>query len=87
MERLYRAYRRDGPAGVQSKKRGGPGNNRYPDVVREMALELVRRHYADFGPTPLAKRLGGHRKPVGSSTSFSWANGLRAVPVPDPRQR
>ncbi|MFM2419009.1 MAG: hypothetical protein RL385_3732, partial [Pseudomonadota bacterium] len=51
VERLYAAYKARGAAGLVSRKRGAPGYRRMPAEVRELALDLVREWYADFGPT------------------------------------
>src|SRR5262245_20961606 len=51
VRRLYRAFRRDGAAGLASRRRGRPSNRRLAPAVREQALALVRARYADFGPT------------------------------------
>jgi len=50
-KRLLSAYRRYGVEGLISKRRGMPSNNKIKDDVRSLALELVRQHYPDFGPT------------------------------------
>jgi transposase-like protein len=51
VHRLLRAYDRDGPAGLVSKKRSQPGNRRHSEEFRNAALDLIREHYLDFGPT------------------------------------
>ena len=51
MTRLVRAFKDKGATGLISKKRGKPSNRRYSDGYRDYVLELVRLHYADFGPT------------------------------------
>jgi len=51
VKRLTRRLRAEGSAGVISRKRGAPSNRRIAPQVRERYLELVRQHYADFGPT------------------------------------
>jgi len=56
-ERLLASYRRDGPAGLISGKRGKPSNRLLPDEQRREALELVRRYYTDFGPTLAHEKL------------------------------
>jgi hypothetical protein len=53
VERLCRALRRSGAAGLVSRQRGRPSNRRLPAALRERALELVLERYSDFGP-PLA---------------------------------
>ena len=49
--RLLDRLRSDGASGLVSRKRGRPSNRRYSDVMRERIIEIVREHYADFGPT------------------------------------
>lgn len=60
--RLCGAYRRDGAAGLVSRKRGRVGNRRLPPAVEAQVVELSRRFYRQMGPTlvrdKLAKRHG-----------------------------
>lgn len=66
---LLKAYRQEGPAGLISKKRGKPSNNRLPDKLREKALSLIREKYSDFGPTLAREKLiGKHQMRI--STDF-----------------
>ncbi len=55
--RLLKGMRKDGPAGLISKRRGLPSNHRLPPEYRELAMTLVRERYADFGPTLAAEKL------------------------------
>ncbi len=57
VKRLVRRFRRDGPAGLISTRRGRPSNRRTDPQLIEHALELVREHYADCGPTFAAEKL------------------------------
>jgi transposase len=57
VERLCRALRTDGAAGLVSRKRGRPSNRRLSAALRERALELVRDRYSDFGPTLACEKL------------------------------
>lgn len=57
VQRLCRALREHGPAGLVSKKRGRPSNRRLPQALRQQALALVRERYADFGPTLAHEKL------------------------------
>src|SRR5689334_19264198 len=71
--RLLRAYRAGGAEGLVSRRRGRPGNRRYPDEVREAALAAVRERYADFGPTLAAEKLAGvHDLKLGRETVRRW---------------
>ena len=55
VRRLYRAFVRDGAAGLVSRRRGQPSARRLPTATRERALLLVRERYADFGPPSLTR--------------------------------
>ncbi len=56
VERLFARYKRDGPAGLISQRRG-QRNRTLPKALREEALSLVRTRYADFGPTLAHEKL------------------------------
>ena len=56
IERLYARYKRDGPAGLISQRRG-QRNHTLPKALRKEALSLVRTRYADFGPTLAHEKL------------------------------
>jgi transposase len=57
VERLCRAFRTNGAAGLVSRKRGRPSNRKLAEAFRERALDLVRGRYADFGPTLACEKL------------------------------
>lgn len=57
VERLYAAFKRDGAAGLASKRRGKPSNRKLDDAYRTMVLGIVRERYADFGPTLACEKL------------------------------
>lgn len=50
VQRVLRRYREHEAASIVSGRRGRPGNNRIPEDLRCAALQLIRQHYADFGP-------------------------------------
>jgi Winged helix-turn helix len=94
--RLLKAMREVGPAGLASKRRGRPSNNRLPTPVRELTMSLVKAHYADFGPTlALEKLTQFHSCPVSRETLRKWMieDGLwidrkhRLASVHQPRNR
>jgi hypothetical protein len=57
VERLCRALRDHGAAGLVSRKRGHRSNHKLPADVRVRAVDLVRTHYGDFGPTFACEKL------------------------------
>ena len=54
---LQYAYRRCGAKGLISKRRGQPSNHRLSAHLEETALELIKTHYGDFGPTLAHEKL------------------------------
>lgn len=57
VKRLYRAYKWQGAAGLVSKRRGKPSNNRLdPDLVQQV-IDLIYECYGDFGPTLAHEKL------------------------------
>ncbi len=57
VKRLWRAYRKRGAAGLVSKRRGKPSNNRLDAGVAQQALDLIKEKYEDFGPTLAHEKL------------------------------
>jgi transposase len=57
IERMYAAYKRDGAARLVSKRRGRRSNRKLSGAYRQSVMELVRAHYADFGPTLAREKL------------------------------
>jgi transposase len=55
--RLCGAYKRDGAAGLVSRKRGRVGNRKLPPAVEAQVVELSRRLYRHMGPTFVRDRL------------------------------
>jgi transposase len=73
VHRLLRSYRRGGAAAIVHQARGRPSNNRIRDDARAEAMELVRRAYADFGPTLAAEMLAEkHALTVSRETLRGW---------------
>ena len=96
LQRLYRAYKADGPAGLVSKKRGRASNRKLPPEARVAAMELVVSRYADFGPTLAHEKLVElHSVAISVETLRQWmiADGLwtpnrqRNARVQQPRAR
>ena len=57
IKRLVRSWRRDGDAGLMSRQRGRPSPRRLSEGLRARIGDLLRRDYADFGPTLAAEKL------------------------------
>jgi hypothetical protein len=49
--RLCASVRRDGARGIVHKLRGRPSNRQLDPGLLDRALDLIRTHYVDFGPT------------------------------------
>jgi hypothetical protein len=79
--RLLRGLKQDGAAGLLSKRRGRPRNNRLPAEVRMLAIAIVRERYADFGPTLAAEkrrrasRLHSFTRDLAAMDDRGWAVG------------
>lgn len=72
-ERLLARYRREGPAGLVSAKRGKRSNRQLPQQRREVAVEIVQTLYADFGPTLAHEKLREeHGLQVSLTTLRRW---------------
>jgi len=57
VKRLMARFRRQGAAGLASRKRGSQGNRRLPAIYTQHVLDVVREHYSDFGPTLAREKL------------------------------
>jgi transposase len=57
VKRLCKAYQASGAAGLISKRRGQPANNRLPEKTINKVRQLLRSRYHDFGPTLAAEKL------------------------------
>ncbi|UJR80510.1 ISNCY family transposase [Sandaracinus amylolyticus] len=73
VRRLLRSYEAGGPAALIAKSRGRPSNRRLPDELHDRALDIVRAHYADFGPTLAREKLiERHGMSVSVETLRTW---------------
>src|SRR4029078_831622 len=57
VKRLCKAYQTSGAAGLISKRRGQPSNNRLSEKTINKARQLLRSRYPDFGPTLATEKL------------------------------
>jgi len=55
--RLLKVYKEDGAKGLIHKSRGRKGNRSMPDEKRKQIVCLIKKDYADFGPTFAAEKL------------------------------
>ena len=79
VQRLVRAYRDAGDAGVVSKRRGRRPNNALDPALRREVMDWVRKRYADFGPTLAREKLvevHGYRLSVETLRQWMIAEGL-----------
>ncbi|ALG74237.1 transposase [Azospirillum thiophilum] len=71
--RLLARYKSGGGGALAHRGRGRPSNRRLDSELRERALELVRTHYRDFGPTLAAEMLADrHGLTVSRETLRQW---------------
>jgi transposase len=57
VKRLCKSYQASGAAGLISKRRGRPSNNRLPEKTINQVRQLLRARYHDFGPTLATEKL------------------------------
>ncbi len=55
--RLLKRYRQSGPLGMNNQSRGRTGNRLLPASLTELALNIIRERYPDFGPTLAREKL------------------------------
>ena len=73
VQRLLKNFQADGAAALRHKSRGRPSNNRYAVGISDLAVQLVREHYLDFGPTLAAEKLAAnHSLVVSRETLRKW---------------
>lgn len=57
VKRLWQAYQRGGARALISKQRAQSGHHRLSPILKELACDLIRTQYADFGPTLACEKL------------------------------
>jgi transposase len=62
IRRLTQRYRGEGPVGLISRRCRRPSNNRLDEALERRVVEILREHYADFGPTLAAEKLAEHHQ-------------------------
>lgn len=79
VQRLVRAYRDTGDAGLVSRRRGRRPNNALDVALRREVMGWVSKRYADFGPTLACEKLTevhGYRLSVETLRQWMMAEGL-----------
>jgi DNA-binding Lrp family transcriptional regulator len=51
VRKLLARLREEGEGGIVHRLRGRASKRRLPEAVRQKVVKLVKREYADFGPT------------------------------------
>jgi hypothetical protein len=63
-KRLWKRYREKGSVGVISLRRGKPSANQLPKELCEKVVSIIRKNYADYGPTLAMEKLNEKHKIV-----------------------
>jgi transposase len=72
-KRIHARWKKRGASGLTHASRGREGNRAKTSAFRKQALDLVREHYADYGPTLAAERLAEvHGLVVDHETLRRW---------------
>lgn len=72
VRRLERRLELEGDRGIIHRLRSRPSNARRADGERDLALELCRQEFADFGPTLAAEKLAERGVRVSVETLRGW---------------
>jgi transposase len=73
VRRLKRRHQLEGPSGLISKRRGQPSNRKLSVETRAKALNLIREHFYDYGPTLAAEKLAEYFKvTISKETTRQW---------------
>jgi transposase len=71
--RLLKAFKNGGAASLAHRHRGRRSNNRISLAIKDEVLALIRKSYADFGPTLAAEKLAErHGIKLSRETLRSW---------------
>ena len=62
IRRLKKRVRQNGMKGLIHGNRGKSGNHSVPDKEKQRIINLLRKHYYDFGPTLASEKLKEHHK-------------------------
>ena len=71
--RLLKRYRHSVPLDMNNQSRGRTGNRQLPISLTELALNIIRERYPDFGPALAAEKLRErHNITVSVETLIKW---------------
>ena len=96
VRRLQKRLAEVGPAALTLDRRGKPSNHQLDPEVAKTALQLVRDHYSDFGPTLACEQLRNRHKVILSKETLRrlmidaglWTpKGVRRAALHQPRER
>lgn len=96
IRRLQKRLVEVGPAALTLDRRGKPSNHQLDPDVAKMALQLVRDHYSDFGPTLACEQLRNRHEVILSKETLRrlmiegglWTpKGVRRAALHQPRER
>ena len=96
IRRLQKQLAEGGPAALTLDRRGKPSNHQLDPEVARTALQLVREHYADFGPTLACEQLRDRHRVILSKETLRrlmieaglWTpKGVRRAALHQPRER
>lgn len=62
IKRIWKRYKQKGAEGLVSLRRGRQSPNHLPLALKEKAICIVRKNYADYGPTLAAEKLKDKHK-------------------------
>jgi hypothetical protein len=73
VRRLLGRYRKQGPSGLVSRRRGRPSNRKLPQALKDRVVDLVHTLYPGFGPTLANEKLEDvHRIEISIETLRLW---------------
>ena len=96
IRRLQKRLTEVGPEALTLDRRGRPSNHQLDPEVARMALQLVREHYSDFGPTLACEQLRNRHEVILSKETLRrlmieaglWTpKGVRRAALHQPRER
>ena len=85
IRRLLKGYRQNGAVALISRRRGRSSNRCLAESMRTKVLDLIRKHYHDFGPTFAREKLTeNHDLKLSVETLRQW---MMAEGIWQPKQR